>query len=264
MRVIVTRPAREAAHWVQALRAEGFDAHALPLIAIAPPPAPEALLRAWQDLDQYQVLMFVSANAAEAFFAARPDGARWPRSTRGWAPGPGTAAALVRCGLAPDLIDAPAEDAAQLDSESLWQQVQGRARPGLRLLLVRGTDTGAQASTMPERGSGREWLAQQVLQAGGSVDYVVSYERLAPAAGSFDAALARAAAAAGDVWLFSSSEAIANLCSLLPQSDWRRSGAVATHPRIAEAATRAGFAPVIATRPQLPHVAQALRQAGAG
>ncbi|WP_198969747.1 uroporphyrinogen-III synthase [Xylophilus sp. ASV27] len=262
MRVIVTRPAREAADWVQALRAEGFDAHALPLIRIAPPPRPEALQRAWQALARYQALMFVSINAAEAFFAARPAGAAWPRDTRAWAPGPGTAAALRRCGLAAGQIDAPAHDAAQFDSEALWQQVRGSAGPGLRLLLVRGTDAGAQASPLPERGSGREWLAQQVAQAGGSVDHVVSYERAMPTADGFDAALARAAA--GDAWLFSSSEAIAHLRALLPQADWSRARAVATHPRIAEAAARAGFAPVIAARPQLVHVIEALRQAAGG
>ncbi|XAH21620.1 uroporphyrinogen-III synthase [Xylophilus sp. GW821-FHT01B05] len=263
MRVIVTRPAREAAHWMQSLRAEGFDAHALPLITIAPSPAPQALRRAWQDLAQYQVLMFVSANAADAFFAARPAGATWPRTARAWAPGPGTAAALLRCGLAPEQIDAPANDAAQLDSESLWQQVQGRAGPGMHMLLVRGTDAGAHSSATPERGSGREWLVQQVTQAGGSVDYVVSYERQVPTANCFDATLARAAAAAGDIWLFSSSEAIANLCALLPDIDWSRSPALATHPRIADAAMRAGFAPVLASRPDLADVAHALRQAGA-
>jgi uroporphyrinogen-III synthase len=34
MRVIVTRPAAEAAEWVEGLRARGFDAAALPLIDI--------------------------------------------------------------------------------------------------------------------------------------------------------------------------------------------------------------------------------------
>ena len=52
-RVIVTRPAREASRWIDALRAEGLDARALPLIAIEPVEdarARAALLRARRDL----------------------------------------------------------------------------------------------------------------------------------------------------------------------------------------------------------------------
>ena len=41
-RVIVTRPAREAAHWVVQLQAQGVDAAALPLIAIGPCTDPAA------------------------------------------------------------------------------------------------------------------------------------------------------------------------------------------------------------------------------
>lgn len=37
LRLIVTRPREQALPWVQALRAAGIDAQALPLIDIAPP-----------------------------------------------------------------------------------------------------------------------------------------------------------------------------------------------------------------------------------
>jgi len=37
MRIIVTRPAAQAAAWVRSLAARGVDAVALPLIEIAPP-----------------------------------------------------------------------------------------------------------------------------------------------------------------------------------------------------------------------------------
>ena len=38
MRIIVTRPEREALAWAEQLQARGFDAVALPLIAIGPAP----------------------------------------------------------------------------------------------------------------------------------------------------------------------------------------------------------------------------------
>ena len=37
-------------------------------------------------------------------------------------------------------------------------------------------------------------------------------------------------------WLFSSSEAVGQLRRLAPQADWGRSKALASHPRIAQAA----------------------------
>jgi uroporphyrinogen-III synthase len=53
------------------------------------------------------------------------------------------------------------------------------------------------------------------------------------------------------VWLFSSSEAVANLQSLLPDQSWQQARAVATHPRIAQAARTAGFGVVCESRPIL-------------
>jgi len=60
MRVIVTRPEREAQQWVRDLSALGLDAQALPLIKVAPVADTADLLRAWQHLAQYAGAMFVS------------------------------------------------------------------------------------------------------------------------------------------------------------------------------------------------------------
>ena len=70
-RVIVTRPAREAAHWVAQLGAHGIEAVALPLIAIGP--CTDAALRQALDAARanvctYRALMFVSGNAVAHFF----------------------------------------------------------------------------------------------------------------------------------------------------------------------------------------------------
>lgn len=132
MRVLVTRPLREAQRWAQTLAAQGLDAVVLPLIDIAPvgdaPPA--------QQLAHYRAVMFVSGNAVNHFL--REDGV--PFASRAWAPGPGTRDALLDAGVDASLIDAPAADAAQFDSESLWQRVSGQIRPADRVLVVRGRD----------------------------------------------------------------------------------------------------------------------------
>lgn len=249
MRVIVTRPQREAQDWVQALRQAGHEALALPLITIAPAPDVVALQQAWRRHEAYLGLMFVSANAVDGFFASRPAGAPWP--AQAWATGPGTVGALLRAGVPASQITAPPADAAQFDSEALWHLVAGRIHPGVRVLIVRGADAAAGSSA---QGAGRDWFARQVAAAGGTVDFVASYQRQRPSLDTVQKQLAQAAAGDGSVWLFSSSEAVLNLQASLPQQDWGAARAVATHARIAQSARAAGFAVVHESRPALADV----------
>ncbi|WP_326536436.1 uroporphyrinogen-III synthase [Pseudorhodoferax sp.] len=242
MRVLVTRPLREALHWCEQLRARGVAAEPLPLIDItATDPVPVAA--AWAGLAGCHAAMFVSANAAEAFFAARPAAAAWPAQVGAWATGPGTARALQLAGVPAAALVAPAADAPQFDSETLWRLVGGDpALAGARVLIVRGADADG-------RPSGRPWLAAQLEAAGAQVHELAAYARRRPA---WDAAThAQAAAATAALWLFSSSDAVRHLQQLLPNADWRGTRALATHARIAEAARDAGFGQVQTVRPVL-------------
>lgn len=262
-RVIVTRPEREAQRWVRDLAALGFDAQALPLIEIAPSAEPAELSRAWQQLDSYLALMFVSGNAATYFFAAagaQPAAfaALSSGKTRAWATGPGTARALLRAGVAPERLDAPAADAGQFDSEALWRQVASQVHAGARVLIVRGAD--AAQGALSAQGTGREWFANQVAAAGAQADFVAAYERRAPQLGVAQRELAQQAARDGSVWLFSSAQAVANLNASLPGQDWATACALATHPRIAQAVRETGFGVVFESRPTLPDVVAAIRQ----
>ena len=265
-RVIVTRPAREAAHWVQLLGARGVHAVALPLIAIGPcrdAAAEQALTQAHARLAQYRALMFVSGNAVFHFFepnkALALDGqALAAIKTRAWAPGPGTARALGQAGVPPGCIDGPAPDAPQFDSEALWQQVSAQIQPGDCVLIVRGRSNGVHESA---QGNGREWLAQQIEARGGQVEFVVAYQRGAPRFTAQEVALAQQAARDGSVWLLSSSEAVAHLAEALPGQHWGAAHALATHPRIAEAARAAGFGTVRECRPALEDVVASIESA---
>jgi uroporphyrinogen-III synthase len=251
MRVIVTRPAAEAAEWVEALNARGFDAVALPLIDIRP--ADEAPLRAaWARMAQYRAAMFVSANAVRAFFAARPAGASF--GVRAWATGPGTQAALVHAGVRD--IDAPRPDAPQFDSEALWHVVHAHCKPGDRVLIVRGGEAGSPGAT------GRDWLADQLAACGVQVDPLLAYLRARPAFTPQELALGVAAARDRSAWLLSSSQAIANLRECWPDVDWSNARAVATHPRIARSARDAGFGVVCVSRPPMAAVIAALESLG--
>ncbi|SFO71805.1 uroporphyrinogen-III synthase [Variovorax sp. OK605] len=231
--VIVTRPAREAAHWVADLRAAGLDAVALPLIAIEPVADAAALRNAWLQLADHAALMFVSATAVEHFFAHKDAGVSLA-GRRFWATGPGTTRALLRAGVPPASIDAPPPEATRFDSEALWERVQTQVSAGVRVLIVRGGDENANPT-------GRDWLANEIDAAGGLRSTVVAYRRLAPSLDVVQRQLAIDGAEGRAIWLFSSSEAIGNLQRAMPGTDWHAASAVVTHARIGEAAQAAGF-----------------------
>ena len=247
MRVIVTRPAAQAASWVAQLQGRGIDAVALPLIGIAAPVDAPAVRAAWNGLDRQRLVFFVSPNAAEWFFASAPQPGRWPATVQAASPGPGTSEVLRRLGVPASLIVEPPADAAQFDSESLWSVLQTQAWPGAAVLVVRGD-------------GGRDWLAEQLRRCGANLGFVSAYRRVPARIDGVDLDLLQAALATPEahLWFFSSSQAIARLGNLpavraVPQP-WARSQALATHPRIAEQARRAGFGQVLASRPTLDAV----------
>ena len=73
--------------------------------------------------------------------------------------------------------------------------VAAQVVPGSRVLIVRGADT--VGSEPVGQGSGREWFAKRVAQAGAQADFVVAYQRCAPDFNAAEATLARQAAAQG-------------------------------------------------------------------
>jgi uroporphyrinogen-III synthase len=249
MRVIVTRPAAQAAGWVERLRAAGHDAVALPLIGIAPAADPAAVTAAWRALATQRLAVFVSPNAAERFLAGRPDGLAWPHDTLAASTGPGTTQALREGGVPAECVVEPAADAPQFDSEALWAQLGPRDWRGAAVLVVRGD-------------GGREWLADTLREHGATVGTLAAYRRCAPVLDAAGRDLLRAALAAprGHVWLFSSSEAIDNLAALAgARADWSQARAVATHARIADRARRLGLSAVALAQPSLDTVSACIQ-----
>ncbi len=261
MRVIVTRPTQEAAQWVHALSDAGFGAVALPLIGVLPPPDPAAVAAAWARIGEFDAVMFVSGNAVDHFFASKPPaapvfGMPGAINIRAFVTGPGSLSALKRAQVDARCIDMPDRAAEQFDSEALWAVVAQRVQPGYRVLIVRGSAsqdaTGATApADKAADGAGRDWFAEQVRAAGGTVEFVVSYQRRPPELSDSDRAMVRQAAVDGSVWLFSSSEAIGNLVAGCADQSWAQAKAVVTHSRIAQAARKAGFSVVCESRPTL-------------
>jgi uroporphyrinogen-III synthase len=226
---IVTRPAAQASAWVAALHSLGQAAVALPLIDIAPPTDPAPVQAAWLQLPVQALVMFVSANAVQHFFALAPAGMGWPAGVRAGCTGPGTAAALLAAGVPAAAVVQPAPGAG-LDSEGLWAQLEAEPWAGRRVLVVRGEE-------------GRDWLAETLGERGASVAFVAAYRRCPPLLDDAGRTLLTQAQAepAAHGWIFSSSEAVAHLRVLAPAADWQASRALASHPRIAQAAREAGF-----------------------
>lgn len=277
MRVIVTRPETDAQAWLDAIQKAGHEAVYLPLIEIGPAPDAQAVDLAWQQWPRWQAVMFVSAQAVRMFFAQRPMQA----GPRFWATGPGTRQALIEAGVAANAIDAPNADSAQFDSEALWQVVSPSLKKQVPVLIVRGNEdsldsnptlTGnanananASANSNPSnnqpvnpQGVGRDWLAQQIIQAGASVEFVIAYSRRPPQWSATQLEIAKQAASDGSIWCFSSSQAVLHLQAQLLNVQWNKACCVVTHVRIAQTARDVGFVHVVQTRPVLSDVLASL------
>jgi uroporphyrinogen III methyltransferase / synthase len=175
-RVLVTRPAHQAAELVSSLAALGAEVHLQPAIEIRPPADWSPVDRALERFDRFDWLVFSSSNGVRSLllrllgqsghYDQCPDytGLGWARDLRSLgkikiaAIGPGTADELARFRLRADVV--PDEYRA----ESLAQALKGGAA-GKRFLLVRAS-------------RGREVLADELAKVGGVVEQVVVYESL--------------------------------------------------------------------------------------
>jgi len=248
---LVTRPTAQAADWVERLRKQGVDAHALPLLSIAPRVGDPALREAWDGLPRVDLVMFVSPNAVASFFLAKPPEAAWPEALRAAATGPGTLSALVDAGVPRERCVAPSR--APFDSNALWALLRGEAWRGRRVLIVRGN-------------GGRDEFGNALRSAGAAVSFVQSYARGLPQWSTTERATAVAARLAPErhVWLLTSAEAMDHLPVLVPDFEWKRAPAVTTHPRIAAAAREIGFGRVVESSPQVKDVVASIRYLGQG
>lgn len=223
--ILITRPARQAAGLAQKIAAIGGHPVIFPAIAILPPQSSTELQRAHAVLDGYDYAVFVSANAVE--FGA-PDPQRWPRHLIAFAPGHGTAEALMSVGI--DNVRTPVDSQ---DSEGLLALPEFNDVAGKRVLIFRGD-------------GGREVLADTLRARGASVDYVACYARARPS----DASGLQEAFATNriDAVTITSSEGLANLWSLIDPATRKRWIALPTfvpHERVAQHARTRGLETIL-------------------
>ena len=236
--VLVTRPELDAASWVTSIQNAGFEAIQFPLLDLKPVLGSEDVDSVLEKIQSSQAVMFVSANAVR-FLAqalhARPEWLlHFNQSARAWCTGPGTAAALLACGIAENQIDQPDLNAQQLDSEALWLLVQKQANPHLKVLFIRGADeTGAIA--------GRDWLAKQLESCGAQAEALAAYQRQASLLSEAQIQGVQNWVQQKAIWVFSSSACVQALVDQCQHVPWSSAKAVVTHPRIAALAQQLGW-----------------------
>lgn len=155
--VVVTRPRGQAQALADSILAEGGVPVWFPTIAIAPVADAGELDACLHRLGEFDLVVFVSANAVTHAFAR---GAGWPAQLPAGATGPGTAAQLRQCGVARVVVPK-----RQFDSEGLLAELDGQGLSPQRVLIIRGD-------------GGREWLADALRARGAAVTSVASYRRV--------------------------------------------------------------------------------------
>lgn len=168
LNVLVTRPAGQGATLIEAIRRAGGEAFSFPLLEIdqITDAKQQAEIRhRIQNLDHYQILLFISSNAVR--FGLQWIDQYWPQFPVGIdvvAVGPSTAAALagLPCQVQTSRSGMLSEDILRLP---VLRDVAGK-----KIALFRGV-------------GGRELLADTLRERGAQVDYIETYERR-PATGT--------------------------------------------------------------------------------
>lgn len=157
VRVLVTRPAHQAAELAEALSDLGAQVHLQPAIEILPPADWASVDRAIERLDRYDWLVFSSANGVRSLLdrILEHRDLRVLAKIKLAAIGSGTADEMARYHLRADLV--PDEYRAEGLIEALKHDAAGK-----RFLLARAS-------------RGRELLAEQLVAHGGEVEQVVVY-----------------------------------------------------------------------------------------
>ena len=193
--ILVTRPAHQADHLCRLIEAAGGRPIRFPVLEIRPSADPDAAAAALGRLADYDVAVFVSANAVQQAVAAmgpRP----WPSRVEIAAIGAATAQALMAQGLV--VTHCPVAD---FTSEALLALPALQGLAGRRVLILRGD-------------GGRDQLRDTLRARGAEVDYLEVYRRCLPEADSAPL-LDRWRSGEIDAVMVTSNESLRNLTTIV-------------------------------------------------
>jgi uroporphyrinogen III methyltransferase / synthase len=231
---VVTRAAHQAEELAAPLRKLGAEVILLPVIGIAPPLNPEALRQAAARCNEYDWIIFTSANAVSAFAAESPHSSGACKA-RIATVGPATREAAEEGGFRVSIT--PSKYVAECLVEALSAEDLKHSR-----ILI------------PSAATARDVVPRELRKRGAEVDVVEAYRNVVP-----PEALEKAAAIFREPlpdWVtFASSSAVDNLASLIGVDRLRRTRIATIGPITSEAVRKHGLT---VTAEAEPHTVQGL------
>lgn len=194
--VLVTRPRHQAEPLCSLVEQAGGEAIRFPVLEITDPGDSAALNQCLDQLANYQIAIFISANAVRYAMSHIQARAGLPAGLRIAAIGRASARELKHMGV--EVTDCPPR---QFDSEALLALPGFANVEGQRILIFRGE-------------GGREHLATVLRERGATVDYAEVYRRVKPDADT-SSLLQRWARGEIQVITLTSAEALRNLYELV-------------------------------------------------
>ncbi|MEK7231759.1 MAG: uroporphyrinogen-III synthase [Pseudomonadota bacterium] len=242
--IVVTRPAHQAAHLAELIRAAGGRAILFPVIEIVEVGDLQPLLALIDRLDEFDLAIFISPNAVNKAMNLIKARRALPPHLQLAAIGRSGVRELRHFGIT--AVIAPA---ARFDSEALLELPALRDVAGKRIVIFRGD-------------GGRELLGDTLTARGAAIEYAECYRRGRP---QLDATPLLKAWARNEVHAItgSSSEGLRNLYDLvgkLGQSWLKKTPLFVPHPRIGQAARELGLATVVLTAQGDEGLVQGLEQ----
>jgi len=224
LRIMITRPAHQAGHLQKLIEQAGGQPFLFPLLAITGPSKPAELKPLFEQIADFDMLIFVSSNAVDYGIKLLADYGGIPDNVPLACVGKGTAKQLEHHARRPDILPQQRYDSEALLAQPGMQQVEGKS-----ILIFRGQH-------------GRELLADSLRARGAKVRYAEVYRRVKP---DTDTRVLIQALQQNqiDIISISSSEALHNLIEMghAELIALQRLPMIVIHQRIAERARQLGF-----------------------
>jgi uroporphyrinogen-III synthase len=231
--IVITRPREQSRTLSELVRQRGGHPIVFPTLAIAETRDAEALGRLIDELDRFDIAIFISPTAVERAMHLIHNRRALPSRLVVAAIGRGSARELKRFGITEVVVPE-----GRFDSEALIALPALAGVAGKAVIIFRGE-------------GGRELLGDTLKARGASVEYAECYRRIRPS-GDVQVLLRAWARGEIDAIMVASGEALRNLNEIagtLGRHWLRKTPLFVPHERIARLASELGIVDVVASEP---------------